>query len=294
MDHHYIDQFDLVDRYLMGKLDPDEIDQFEEHFVDCPQCVEHLKVNRNFIQDLKSVATAQTLHATGYESGKVWLYLSQPASLKIRLLISCCLVISVSAVTLLAAAYAQRLQSDIYQAKDDAARWQRSFEEGQQTISLSEKKRQQTEMELTARVRNLEAKLEHSQAQRSRRAIRFDTWVEPEINVPLFPLISVRGAGDSTETDNKVELPNPQQAFLISLQLEGEATFKDYQITILDDRQQPVFEKSGLKVNPFNSLLIGFNAKSFRNGEYTLVLNGITGKRNLTVIGNYSFRVIKN
>ena len=43
MDHARIDETQLADRYLMGKLDDAERRSFEEHFVDCPVCLEKLE-----------------------------------------------------------------------------------------------------------------------------------------------------------------------------------------------------------------------------------------------------------
>jgi len=43
MDHESIQENQVPDRYLMGKLSTEERLQFEEHFVDCSLCLEHLE-----------------------------------------------------------------------------------------------------------------------------------------------------------------------------------------------------------------------------------------------------------
>lgn len=43
MEHSYIDDSDLVDRYLTRKLGAEERIAFEEHFLDCRQCLAQLK-----------------------------------------------------------------------------------------------------------------------------------------------------------------------------------------------------------------------------------------------------------
>ena len=43
MDHTHTDEHQLADRYLMGRLDDAERRRFEEHFVDCPACLERLE-----------------------------------------------------------------------------------------------------------------------------------------------------------------------------------------------------------------------------------------------------------
>ena len=56
MDHNYIEQEHIVDRYLMGKLSPSEADSFEEHYVSCKQCLDALEVAEIMQRGMKQVA----------------------------------------------------------------------------------------------------------------------------------------------------------------------------------------------------------------------------------------------
>ncbi|HKP12904.1 MAG TPA: zf-HC2 domain-containing protein, partial [Blastocatellia bacterium] len=53
MEHEQIDQSDFIDRYLMGKLSAEESTSFEEHFVDCPRCLDRLQTTDRFLQGLR-------------------------------------------------------------------------------------------------------------------------------------------------------------------------------------------------------------------------------------------------
>ena len=55
MDHDYIAEGGLVERYHQGSLPPDEEARFEEHFVGCPECTEQLELARGFQRGLKAV-----------------------------------------------------------------------------------------------------------------------------------------------------------------------------------------------------------------------------------------------
>lgn len=55
MDHARIDENQLADRYLMGKLDDAERRSFEAHFVDCPVCVEKLETVEGLRKALKEL-----------------------------------------------------------------------------------------------------------------------------------------------------------------------------------------------------------------------------------------------
>ena len=75
MKHEYIEDRQIVDRYLMGRLDLEEVARFEEHYLSCPACVEALKVAEAFQAGLKrAVAQDAATAAVGLQVGFVsWL-----------------------------------------------------------------------------------------------------------------------------------------------------------------------------------------------------------------------------
>src|SRR5262245_27475755 len=56
MDHHYIAEHNLTDRYALGKLSADAQYQFEEHLIDCRECQADLETIEDFRAALKKVA----------------------------------------------------------------------------------------------------------------------------------------------------------------------------------------------------------------------------------------------
>ena len=56
MDHQYIEEHNITDRYLLGRLRAEERSRFEEHFVDCQECLERLETTEDFRGALKTVA----------------------------------------------------------------------------------------------------------------------------------------------------------------------------------------------------------------------------------------------
>jgi hypothetical protein len=53
MDHHEALRCEAVERYLLDELAPQERDDFEEHFFDCPQCAADLKTTAAFLDEAK-------------------------------------------------------------------------------------------------------------------------------------------------------------------------------------------------------------------------------------------------
>jgi hypothetical protein len=53
MDHHEALRCEAVEKYLLDELAPQERDDFEEHFFDCPQCAADLKTTAAFLDEVK-------------------------------------------------------------------------------------------------------------------------------------------------------------------------------------------------------------------------------------------------
>src|SRR6185295_20420078 len=69
MNHIEIEDLQIIDRYVMGKLPAAEAEQFEKHYLSCPECLDQLDVaeamQRGFKraagEDVARVATARQL-----------------------------------------------------------------------------------------------------------------------------------------------------------------------------------------------------------------------------------------
>ena len=55
MDHVYAEERQLADRYLMGKLPDAERRPFEEHFIDCPVCLDRLETIEGLLRALRDL-----------------------------------------------------------------------------------------------------------------------------------------------------------------------------------------------------------------------------------------------
>ncbi len=64
LDHATIDEEQLVDRYLMGRLPREEEERFERHYLSCPRCLEQLELGENLLSGLRHAA-AQDVERAG-------------------------------------------------------------------------------------------------------------------------------------------------------------------------------------------------------------------------------------
>jgi hypothetical protein len=56
MDHQYIEEHHIADRYLMRQLSAEERARFEEHFVDCAECLDRVALAEIFRESLERSA----------------------------------------------------------------------------------------------------------------------------------------------------------------------------------------------------------------------------------------------
>jgi len=56
MDHSLIERTDVIDRYVRGTMPPAERSEFEEHYLDCQECLEQLELARSLREGIKVCA----------------------------------------------------------------------------------------------------------------------------------------------------------------------------------------------------------------------------------------------
>lgn len=66
MDHKDAVRLKATERYLLNELDPDQLDQFEEHLFDCQECALDLRTGAMFVEQSKNVL-AEPVHAISSE-----------------------------------------------------------------------------------------------------------------------------------------------------------------------------------------------------------------------------------
>lgn len=64
MDHLDADNTKAVERYMLGDLSVSEVEEFERHFFDCPQCSEELRALTIFQENARAVFVEQDLAPT--------------------------------------------------------------------------------------------------------------------------------------------------------------------------------------------------------------------------------------
>ena len=280
MDHKHIDEFDIVERYLTGKLAAGETTEFEEHFVGCLQCVDRLETTKAFIEGLRLVAIErEPASVSSIPIGLPW-NLRYTTSRKAFAVAACVLLLVVVAGAVLVFTQIRRFRFEADQARSASAQWERRFEEERQLSATTASARQESDRELTDRLAQLKAELDNEKKLRVRDNV--------QVNPPTLVLNSTRGG-----EPNELSLQRSSTSFSILLTLEGETGYRDYRMTIRGSRSQLIWKGSRIKPNHDNSLSVRFNSILFRPGEYSLTVEGIEGDHSTRIVGTYSFRLRK-
>lgn len=119
MDHATIEAENWVERHLLGQLSAEEAARFEEHYLDCPECLEQLELTRRLQIGLREIAAeeaARTLTVSAVLAGITGL-LRRPA---LRVALGLGLLVAIGlpwALLLPARSERERLQEELIQAQ---------------------------------------------------------------------------------------------------------------------------------------------------------------------------------
>jgi hypothetical protein len=289
MEHTYIEQADIIDQYLLGKLAEEENNEFEEHFITCSQCTERLQVTQNFLYDLRNTMIEPMLTAQFDDSPgplrKLWqLFFSKPL-----VLVSICLLLAALIGQMMQFYEIRNLRTAVSTAEATSSQWQQRYEEEQQANASTDQQHLEKEKELALRIQELESKA----SQGVKGAANFIEGFLPGTSLSSFVLTSVRSAAQSLPPGNNIHLTNENRAILLSIPLESEGNYRAYRLAIINQQKLMVWKKSEGKPDQFNSFSLLFPTRFFKPGSYLLTIEGLTDTGEFKTVGNYPFRIAK-
>ena len=270
MDHAYIENNSLVERYHQGLLPPDEEARFEEHFVECLACMEQLELARGFQKGLKVVVAEDAARAV--VSAGLFAWLARRGRLaQWGMALAVLAVATLPAFWLLAGGQGERQE---WRARLDAQR--RSNQELEHRLDESESRR-------IAERRELEAKIAQAKPPETPRGL-----ADPLVNTPVFLLSALRSDDGKPAT---IDLARAGDALALAVDVGDDPRFASYRATITKAGGGTVFRQSGLQPNALEALMITFPASFFAPGDYRLRVEGVKPDGSASEIGGYPFRV---
>jgi hypothetical protein len=255
MDHQSIDAGSIAERYVTGRLAPEEAAAFEEHYLDCPACCARVEAAERLQRGLRRLAEEAAVRPSGSPR---WSRSPQWALAAAALL----------AVALLPAWMERRevasLRFDLARTKVETGSADRLKDELQQTrhdLATEVEKREALAREMAA---------DH----------------QPQTGLPVLSLTPVRGS-------NPVRtLKLPAKPGWVALWAEpGDTDFPAYRATLSNEKGAAVFQASPLKLNDLGALLVTVYSTSLAPGAYQLDLEGLPASGAPVQVGRFPLRV---
>jgi hypothetical protein len=162
MDHSSIDAENIAERYVAGRLAPEEAAAFEEHYLDCPACCARVEAAERLQRGLRRLA----------EEAAAGAPVSQPWSRSPRLALAAAALLAVALVP----AWMERREIE-------------SLRSGLSSTDHLKGELQQTQRDLAAETARREALAREVEAAR-----------RPQTSLPVVALTPVRGGGGPERT----------------------------------------------------------------------------------------------
>lgn len=267
MDHAYIEEQEIIRRYLADQLAEDERNRFEAHYVDCDQCLEKLEVEEGFREGVREVAAEEV--ARTVERG---IFLRLLVSRSGRALLAAALAILVALPLGVLLTQNRKLDQRLAAAEAALARSARPQvpvtrpaptapgEEDQQIRQERDQLASALDQERQARA-SVEERLARAEA--------------PRVNLPVFVLAAVRGDGGESGDLNRLALKAGEDWVVLAVEL-ALVEHETYRATLRTAEGRRIWSGDGLRPDERDTLTLAFPSNLLPAGRYSLEVEGRT------------------
>src|SRR5215813_2576134 len=276
MEHSYIEEHNIAERYLLDKLSAQERMRFEEHLKNCVQCVNLLEVIGGLRMGLRIVAAKEIGRRRAYAEAGLLAWIARLSRAKQAVLLAG--VILLIAAPILGWSRARR---ELVRATQTAAEWQLRYEEREQAAHNLTKEMQAREQ--------LAARPESERVDRPRLPNEAKNVTPPQVVVPVFALSVTRSDGpDLTQSDNQIKLPTTSKLIILLLESGPDPGLRSYRAAISTADGRNIWRESNLSAISTDALALSFNSSLFKPGNYVLTLEGLTTQNRYVLIAQYT------
>jgi len=269
MDHTYIEENQIADRYVQGNLPEGEAEQFEEHYLSCPDCLDRLdlaeSMQRGFIrmaaQDAAKLSAARQLAVVA------WL-VRLSRSRQIGVLLTAVLVFAFVPAGLSLRGFVER-----------------GRELAQARTALAEKAALRAELEASRRDLASERKAREEASNLLAQAL------QPQGNVPILFFDVERGAGPAAEPTQRLKRPEGSGWIFLDVTIEA-PTRQPYGAVLRDAHGTELWRRADLRLSGRDSLSLLLPASLVPPGDYSLSIEGQAPGGKPTTAGTFTFRVL--
>ena len=260
MDHDYINEHGVVALYVAGRLSPEERAGFEEHFVDCRQCLEQIEVTGELRDGLRQVAKEDAARAgvapLGDAPQVVPALWAGPGSRNPRGLLAYAMVVVVGLGAIFFVDVRYR-RSEVAEARRTSEDWQRRYAEERQARESMERERAQVADNLR---------------ERGGEQTSMVASLQP---APLFFLNVTRGADEGSTPVNRVAVSPAAPLIALSLEFEKDSAFRSYRARLSDASGRVVWSAENIPSPASDAIAITLPSRLLGRGNYSVALDGL-------------------
>lgn len=258
--HSQIEEQEIVERYVMNRLPPDEQRAFEEHFFTCEECFEDVQAAQRLIAGMRDAGRKGLLGGDRLKAARImdaplwagWRSWAIPA-----FAFSSCAALVLTVLTAWLFLYRMpRMQREIEQA--------------------SQKRLQQTIAELQV----------HDQA-RTALETQLGRGNAPEGNLPFVMIEATR---DAAAPPNEVIVPAGEHHLVLWVEVEPARRLSSFRLQFYTEKNQLVETVENLKRNAYGALVVSLSAEHLQSGKYLIRLTGEEPQRS-TLLGEYRLEI---
>jgi hypothetical protein len=290
MEHSYIEEHNIADRYLLGKLSAEERRRFEKHFENCRQCIDQLKTIDDLCTGLRIVAAEDLWRSrTKAEAGSLSRILRLGRAGQVALLAGAILLVALP-LGLLIPKWSNA-RRDL--AQDPPTEWRRKHEETG-AVEPSPSREMESRDRQSSVLRDRPAPQPKSKRKgRSSPSNGAERVAPHELVMPVFALNSTRsGSLDLSQPTTRIKLKPSDKLITLLLELGPDPDIQSYRAAISTAGSQSVWRESQLKPITKGTLALRFDSNLFKPDKYLLTLEGLNAGNQYVLIARYTFLVV--
>jgi Putative zinc-finger len=292
MEHSYVEEHNIADCYLLGKLSAEERFRFEEHYENCMQCSDQLEAIDGLRTGLRIVAGEEVWRPRAHVKNGAFARIVQLSRANQMALLVCAILLIVAPMGLLILERS-RTRRNLAQITLSVAELRRKYEERDQAARDLMKEAQARDQQLSAQRDRGAAQSEGAREDRSRPADGIEKAAARQAAVPVFALRAMRSDGlDLPRVTNRITLSSPPKLIVLLLELGPDTDFQSYRVAISAANGRSIWRKRQLTPSTNDTLALGLNSGLFKPGDYLLTLEGLTAQGRYVLIARHSFLVI--
>jgi hypothetical protein len=281
MEHSYIEEHNIAERYLLDKLSPEERMLFGGHIKNCVQCVNLLEVIDGLRIGLKSVAAEEVCRQRPHLEAGLFARIMRLSRVRQKTLLLGVILLIALPVGLVILGWS-RARGELGRTMRIAEEWRRKYEEREQaTRDLM--KEIQTRDQLAARPGS-------ERGDRPGLPIEAKNVTPPQVVVPVFALsVTSIGGPDLTRPVNQIKLSQTPKLIILLLESKPDPGLRSYRAAISTADGRNIWRESNLSAISNGALALSFNSSLFKPGNYLLTLEGLTTQNRYVMIAQYTF-----